>query len=98
MSPTDRIQGFLKVHYRKGSKQVEFHYNKVRGKIKRKEKGARRTRVMEERIPELFLPSCELLEDSWNARVHKRFHSRGSDPPTHRQSAPPPHARARWPW
>lgn len=27
MSPTDRIQGFPKVHYRKGSKQVElFHY------------------------------------------------------------------------
>lgn len=48
MSPTNRIQGFLKVHYRKGSKQVElfhyiiiihllFHYNKVRGKIKREE-------------------------------------------------------------
>ena len=53
---------------------------------------------MEERIPELFLPSCELLVDSWNARVHKRLHSQGSDPPTHRQSAPPPRARARWPW
>lgn len=50
MSPTDRIQGFLNIWFRKGSNQVDTHDNKVReneekrGQRSRKAQGDGRVR------------------------------------------------------
>ena len=44
------------------------------------------------------LPSCGLSADSWSARARRRSRTVAACQPAAGQSAPPPRARARWPW